>query len=134
MRQKFDKILGSKSFSLTFSLGRRWLRLRLHAAYSGPPRVVSGSPRPRFRHRHFRFRLRSSLLRPPDEHLHQELLDDADLSWKQCKGIDANPIIMQWVETNQSNFRIYSTDIRLSLPHGTMLMAIQMLNTDVCRC
>jgi len=29
----------------------------------------------------------------------------------------------QWVETNQSNFRIYLTDIHLSPPHGTILMA-----------
>jgi hypothetical protein len=39
-----------------------------------------------------------------------------------------------WVETNQSNFCIYPPDIRLSLPHGTVLTAIQMLNTDVCGC
>jgi len=42
------------------------------------------------------------------------------------------------VETNQSNFRIYPTDNRLSLPHGTTLKALiwmlQMLNTDVRRC
>ncbi len=31
---------------------------------------------------------------------------------------------LQWVETNQSNFRIYPTDIRLSLPHGTTLTAL----------
>ncbi len=40
----------------------------------------------------------------------------------------------QWVETNQSNFRIYPTDIRLSPHHGSTLTAIQMLNTDVCGC
>jgi len=30
------------------------------------------------------------------------------------------------VETNQSNFRIYPTDIRLLPPHGTTLTTIQM--------
>ncbi len=30
----------------------------------------------------------------------------------------------QWVETNQSNFRIKHTDIYLSLPHGTTLKAL----------
>ncbi len=40
----------------------------------------------------------------------------------------------QWVETNLSNFCIYPTYICLLPPHGTMLMAIWMLNTDVCRC
>jgi hypothetical protein len=40
----------------------------------------------------------------------------------------------QWVEANQSNFRIYPTDMYF-LPHGTMLKAlIQMLNTDVRGC
>jgi hypothetical protein len=39
---------------------------------------------------------------------------------------------LQWVETNQSNFRIYPMDICLSPPHGTMPtalleMLIQML-------
>jgi len=34
----------------------------------------------------------------------------------------------QWVETNQSNFCIYPTDICLLQPHGTTLKAlIQML-------
>jgi hypothetical protein len=32
-------------------------------------------------------------------------------------------LILQWVETNQSNFRIYPTDIHFSPPHGTTLMA-----------
>ncbi len=45
---------------------------------------------------------------------------------------------LQWVETNRSNFRIYPTDIRLSLPRGTTLKALiqmlRMLNMDVCRC
>jgi hypothetical protein len=40
-------------------------------------------------------------------------------SHKNCKN-------SQWAETNQSNFCIYSMDIRLLLPHGTMLTAIQM--------
>ncbi len=47
-------------------------------------------------------------------------------------------ILYQWVETNQSNFRTYPTDTRLSLPNGTMLnvliQMLGMLNTDVCRC
>ena len=43
----------------------------------------------------------------------------------------------QWVETNQSNFRIFPTDIRLSPPHGTTLTAfadVWMSNTDVVGC
>ncbi len=42
--------------------------------------------------------------------------------------------VYQWVETNQSNFRIYLTDIRLSLPRGTMLMAYVDVRKDVDRC
>jgi hypothetical protein len=40
----------------------------------------------------------------------------------------------QWVETNQSNFRIYPMDIHLSLPHGTTLTAYADVGTDVGRC
>jgi hypothetical protein len=45
-----------------------------------------------------------------------------------------NPIrelFLQWVETNQSNFCIYLTDIRLLLPHGTKLTAYADVRTDV---
>ncbi len=38
------------------------------------------------------------------------------------------------VETNQSNFRIYPTDIHLLPPHGTTLMAYADVCTDVGRC
>ncbi len=41
---------------------------------------------------------------------------------------------LQWVETNQSNFRIYPADIRLLPPHGTMLTAYADVRTDVGRC
>jgi hypothetical protein len=40
----------------------------------------------------------------------------------------------QWVETNQSNFHIYPTDIHLSPPHGTMLTAYVDVRTDVGGC
>ncbi len=40
----------------------------------------------------------------------------------------------QWVETNQSNFRIYPMDIHLSPPHGTTLTAYADVGTDVGRC
>jgi len=43
-------------------------------------------------------------------------------------------LLYQWVETNQSNFRIYPMDIRLSLHHGTTLMAYADVRTDVDRC
>jgi hypothetical protein len=42
--------------------------------------------------------------------------------------------ISQWVETNQSNFRIYPTDIHLLPPHGTTLMAYEDVLTDIGRC
>jgi hypothetical protein len=32
-------------------------------------------------------------------------------------------LLLQWMETNQSNFRIYPMDIRLLPPNGTMLTA-----------
>ncbi len=41
---------------------------------------------------------------------------------------------MQWVETNQSNFRIYPTDICLLMPHGTTLTAYADVRTDVGGC
>jgi hypothetical protein len=40
----------------------------------------------------------------------------------------------QWVKTNQSNFRIYPTDIRLLLSHGTTLTAYADVRTEVGRC
>jgi hypothetical protein len=40
----------------------------------------------------------------------------------------------QWVKTNQSNFRIYPMDIRLSPPHGTILTACADVCTEVGRC
>jgi len=40
----------------------------------------------------------------------------------------------QWVETNQSYFCIYPTDIRLLPPHGTMLTACADGRTDVGGC
>ncbi len=42
-------------------------------------------------------------------------------------------LCLQWVETNQSNFCIYPTDIRLSPPHGTTLMAYADVRMDVSR-
>ncbi len=59
-----------------------------------------------------------------------------ELYW--VKLLSCLQILYQWVETNQSNFRIYPTDTRLSLPNGTMLNVLirmlGMLNTDVCGC
>jgi hypothetical protein len=50
-------------------------------------------------------------------------------------GIGKNKVAVKskWVETNQSNFRIYPMDIRLSLPHGTMLTAYADVCADVAR-
>ncbi len=42
--------------------------------------------------------------------------------------------LAQWLETNQSNFRIYPTDICLSSPHGTTLTAYEEVRADVGRC
>jgi hypothetical protein len=39
----------------------------------------------------------------------------------QASLIHSSLLGKQWVETNQSNFCIYPTDIRLLPPHGTML-------------
>jgi len=43
-------------------------------------------------------------------------------------------MVKLWVETNQSNFRIYPTDIHLLPPHGTTLTAYADVRTDVGRC
>jgi hypothetical protein len=40
---------------------------------------------------------------------------------------------LQWVETNQSNFRIFPADICFLLPHGTMLMAFADVKYGCCR-
>jgi len=59
----------------------------------------------------------------------QMLMWEQELERKKWEGG-----VYQWMETNQSNFRIYPTDVHLLLPHGTTLTAIRMLNTDVCGC
>jgi hypothetical protein len=53
-------------------------------------------------------------------------------SFAYCRGAQ-----LQWVETNQSNFRIFPMDICLSPPRGTTLTAfpdVRMSNTDVAGC
>jgi hypothetical protein len=55
------------------------------------------------------------------------------LSGKIAAFIGESYLVVQWVETNQSNFRIYPSDIRLLPPHGTVLTAYADVHMDVGR-